>query len=74
MKKNILVLTGSPRIGGNSDLLADAFIKGANKAGHEVVKCEAGKKMLWGVKPVILATVKESLVHLMTILIALLLL
>jgi multimeric flavodoxin WrbA len=36
MKKNILVLTDSPRIGGNSDLLADAFIKGANKAGHEV--------------------------------------
>jgi multimeric flavodoxin WrbA len=50
MKKNILVLTGSPRIGGNSDLLADAFIKGANKAGHEVVKCEAGKKNIMGCK------------------------
>ena len=41
MKKNILVLTGSARVGGNSDLLADAFIKGATQAGHEVVKCEA---------------------------------
>ena len=31
MMKNILVLTGSPRNGGNSDLLADAFIKGVEK-------------------------------------------
>ena len=44
MKKNILVLTGSPRVGGNSDLLADSFIKGAIKAGHEVAKCEVGRK------------------------------
>lgn len=50
MKKNILVLTGSPRVGGNSDVLADAFIKGATKAGHEVVKCEAGKKNIMGCK------------------------
>lgn len=28
MKKNVLVLTGSPRKGGNSDLMADAFIIG----------------------------------------------
>ena len=34
--KNILVMTGSPRKGGNSDILADAFIKGASAAGHEV--------------------------------------
>jgi multimeric flavodoxin WrbA len=27
VKKNILVLTGSPRVGGNSELLADAFKK-----------------------------------------------
>jgi len=50
MKKSILVLTGSPRVGGNSDLLADAFIKGATKAGHEVVKCEVGKKNIMGCK------------------------
>lgn len=48
MKKNILVLTGSPRVGGNSDLLADAFIKGATKAGHEVFKYEVGKKNIKG--------------------------
>lgn len=50
MKKSIIVLTGSPRAGGNSDLLADAFIKGASEAGHEVVKCEAGKKNIIGCK------------------------
>ncbi len=39
--KNVLVITGSPRKGGNSELLADAFIKGAKGAGHNVVKFEA---------------------------------
>lgn len=38
MKKHILVLTGSPRAGGNSDQMADAFIRGAQQAGHEVTK------------------------------------
>ena len=35
-KKNILILTGSARKGGNSDLLAEAFAKGAKSAGHMV--------------------------------------
>ena len=34
MRKNVLVLSGSPRKNGNSDMLCDAFIKGAEKAGH----------------------------------------
>jgi len=38
MGKNILVLTGSPRKSGNSDMLADAFIKGAEANGHTVEK------------------------------------
>ncbi len=50
MKKSILVLTGSPRVGGNSDLLADAFKKGATEAGHEVIQCEVGKKNIMGCK------------------------
>ena len=35
-KKRILVITGSGSIGGNSDLLAEAFVRGARKAGHTV--------------------------------------
>lgn len=38
MAKKILVLSGSPRLGGNSDLLCDAFMKGAKEAGHQVEK------------------------------------
>ena len=41
MGKNILVLTGSPRKGGNSDRMAQAFIKGAQSAGHHTEKFEA---------------------------------
>lgn len=36
--KKILVLSTSPRKGGNSDMLADAFIEGAREAGHAVEK------------------------------------
>lgn len=46
--KNILVLTGSPRTKGNSDLMADAFIKGAKLQGHKVTKFEAAKKKISG--------------------------
>jgi multimeric flavodoxin WrbA len=38
MAKKITVLTGSPRRGGNTDLLAEAFIKGAAAAGNEVFR------------------------------------
>lgn len=50
MGKNVLVLTGSPRQGGNSDLMADAFIKGAQAAGHHVTKYQAGAKQIFGCK------------------------
>lgn len=40
----ILVLTGSPRKNGNSNTLADNFIKGAEEAGHEVVRFDAAFK------------------------------
>lgn len=38
MKKKVLVLSTSPRQGGNSDLLADQFLKGVKEAGHEAEK------------------------------------
>lgn len=40
-KMKILVLTGSPREHGNSNTLADHFIKGAQEAGHEVFRFDA---------------------------------
>ena len=36
--KKILVLSGSPRKGGNSDILCDQFIKGAEESGHLATK------------------------------------
>lgn len=38
MTKKVLILSGSPRKGGNSDLLCDAFAKGAAEKGHQVGK------------------------------------
>ena len=38
MKKRVLILSGSPRKGGNSDLLCDEFARGARQAGHQVEK------------------------------------
>ncbi len=38
MAKKIVVLSASPRKGGNSDLLCDQFTLGATEAGHQVEK------------------------------------
>lgn len=46
MNKTILVLTGSPREGGNSDQLADAFIRGAQNAGNQILRFDAGRKQI----------------------------
>ena len=43
-KMKILVLTGSPRKNGNSNTLADNFIKGATEAGHEIVRFDTAQK------------------------------
>ena len=39
----VLVVTGSPRIAGNSDTLAEAFIEGAKSSGCEVRRIDAGR-------------------------------
>ena len=38
MSKKVLILSASPRKGGNSDTLCDQFMKGAQEAGNEVEK------------------------------------
>lgn len=38
MGKTVLILSGSPRRGGNSDLLCDEFLRGASEAGNQAEK------------------------------------
>lgn len=44
MSKNILIISSSPRKGGNSDLLCDAFMTGALSSGHRVEKVRLAEK------------------------------
>lgn len=46
--KKVVVVTGSPRRGGNSELMADALIEGARSAGHTVSKWVAAEMQLGG--------------------------
>jgi Multimeric flavodoxin WrbA len=42
--KNVLILSGSPRKGGNSDILCDQFAQGAVEAGNRVEKIRIQEK------------------------------
>lgn len=44
--KKVLILSGSPRKGGNSDILCDEFAKGALDAGNEVEKIRVVEKKI----------------------------
>lgn len=44
MGKNILILSGSPRKGGNSDILCDEFARGAKEVGNQVEKIRVAAK------------------------------
>ena len=46
MAKKVLVLSGSPRKGGNSDLLCDQFVLGATEAGCQGEKICVGDKRI----------------------------
>lgn len=46
MTKKVLILSGSPRRGGNSDLLCDEFMRGAIEAGHKVEKIRVQEKKI----------------------------
>lgn len=50
MPKSILIVHGSPRAGGNSDLLADEFARGAAEAGNTVARIDAGRARIGGCK------------------------
>ena len=38
MRKNVLIISASPRKGGNSDTLCDEFLRGAQSVGHAAEK------------------------------------
>lgn len=44
--KKVLILSGSPRKSGNSDTLCDAFLKGAQAAGHSVEKIRLSEQKI----------------------------
>lgn len=46
MSKRVLILSASPRKGGNSDLLSDEFARGAVNSGHEVEKIRVAEKQI----------------------------
>lgn len=46
MKQKVLVLSASPRKGGNSDLLCDQFLLGAREAGNQVEKINLQDKKI----------------------------
>lgn len=48
MAKKILILSGSPRKGGNSDLLCDEFMRGAVEAGHKAEKIRVQERKVAG--------------------------
>lgn len=50
MKKKVLILSGTPRKGGNSDILCDEFARGAKEAGHAVEKIRVAEKSVAGCK------------------------
>lgn len=48
MSKKIVVITGSPRKGGNSFAMTDAFIQAAETKGHIVTRFDAAMKQVGG--------------------------
>lgn len=46
MGKQVLILSSSPRKGGNSDILCDEFLRGAKESGNQVEKIFLGDKQI----------------------------
>jgi multimeric flavodoxin WrbA len=48
--KNVLIISSTPRKGGNSDVLCDEFAKGAKESGNKVTKIRIADKGIGGVR------------------------
>jgi multimeric flavodoxin WrbA len=48
MPKNIVIINGSPRKDGNTEILVDAFIEGAESSGNIVTKFNVGRMKING--------------------------
>lgn len=48
MSKNIIILNGSPRKGGNTAMLCDAFAEGAKASGHNVTRFDLRQMNIHG--------------------------
>lgn len=46
MSKNILLISASPRKGGNSDILCDEFMRGATEGGHQAEKIRLAEQQV----------------------------
>lgn len=53
--KKVLILSGSPRKDGNSDLLCSEFMRGAQESGNEVQKISCAARRLCPAMPAITA-------------------
>ena len=53
MNKKVLIISSSPRKGGNSETLAAAFAKGAREAGNQVETYICGKNRLASARAVL---------------------
>lgn len=67
MSKKVLILSGSPRKNGNSDILCDEFAKGATEAGHNVEKIYVSERIYTLVLLVTIAVKIAARVYLRTI-------
>lgn len=48
MSKKIVVITGSPRKNGNSQIMTEAFIEAAQNIGHTITRFDAAEKKVGG--------------------------
>ena len=44
----IVILKGSPRVNGNSNLLVEQFVKGAEENGHKIIEFDCSKHKVGG--------------------------